>query len=105
MGDGTGEAVDFGYLERFVAGDTAVVKEVLKLFRQSADDWTPRLVPEAPDWREVAHTIKGAGRGVGAFALGDACERAEAQGPTLLPQVREALAEAMAAIDAYLARP
>lgn len=95
--------VDFAYLEGFAAGDRTVVKEVLKLFRASYDDWLPRLAADAPDWRDVAHTIKGAGRGIGAFELGDACEKAEREGPSRLPALRAELAAAMAEIDAYLA--
>jgi len=96
--------VDFAYLERFAAGDRTVVKEVLKLFRASYEDWAARLTPDAADWRDVAHTIKGAGRGVGAFALGDACEKAELEGPAHLPALRTELDAAMAEIDAYLDR-
>jgi len=96
--------VDFAYLERFAAGDRSVVCEVLTLFRESAADWAPRLAAAEADWRDVAHTIKGAGRGVGAFALGDACERAEAEGEGELPALQAALADAVAAINAYLAR-
>jgi HPt (histidine-containing phosphotransfer) domain-containing protein len=95
--------VDFAYLEGFAAGDRTVVKEVLKLFRASYDDWRARLVAEAPDWREAAHTIKGAGRGIGAFTLGDACEKAETEGPGQLPALRAELDAAMAEIDTYLA--
>ncbi|HEX3700675.1 MAG TPA: Hpt domain-containing protein [Phenylobacterium sp.] len=104
MACGADGPVDFAYLEGFIGRDTVVIREVLNLFRASADEWAARLAAEAPDWRDVAHTIKGAGRGVGAMALGDACERAEREGPAALPQLRQALAEASAAIDAYLAR-
>jgi len=96
--------VDFAYLERFAAGDRGVVREVLALFREQAQAWGPRLEAAGPDWRDVAHTIKGAGRGVGAFALGDACERAEAMGEGELSAVRTALADVVAEIEAYLAR-
>jgi HPt (histidine-containing phosphotransfer) domain-containing protein len=96
--------IDFAYLEGFAAGDRTVVKEVLGLFRASYDDWLARLTPEAPDWRDVAHTIKGAGRGIGAFALGDACEKAEAEGAAQLPALRAQLDATMAEIDAYLTR-
>jgi HPt (histidine-containing phosphotransfer) domain-containing protein len=96
--------VDFAYLEAFAAGDRAVVREVLVLFREQAQAWAPGLTAAGPDWRDLAHTIKGAGRGVGAFALGDACARAEAEGEGELPAVQAALADAVAAIDAYLAR-
>jgi hypothetical protein len=96
--------VDFNHLERFAAGDRGVVREVLTLFREQAKDWAPRLAAAGSDWRDIVHTIKGAGRGVGAFALGDACERAEVEGEGRLPAVAAALAEAVVAIEQYLAR-
>jgi HPt (histidine-containing phosphotransfer) domain-containing protein len=96
--------VDFGYLEGFAAGDRQVVDEVLKLFRQQADIWAGPLERADPGWRDVVHTVKGAARGVGANALGDACARAEAEGPGGLPAVRAALDAALADIEAYLTR-
>jgi HPt (histidine-containing phosphotransfer) domain-containing protein len=98
-------AVDFGYLEGFAAGDRQVVSEVLALFVQQADLWATALDAAGPDWRDVAHTIKGAARGVGAHALGDACAEAEATGEGGLPAVRAALDAAVADIAAYRARP
>ncbi len=95
-------AVDFGYLEGFAAGDAQVVEEVLNLFREQAALWSNLLDPAGEGWRDAAHTIKGASRGVGAFALGDACERAEkGQDPTL-DGVRNALDAALADIAAYV---
>jgi hypothetical protein len=104
MSDEGQEPIDFGYLERFAAGDRGVVGEVLSLFRQQAAEWAPKLSEDNPGWRDVAHTIKGAGRGIGANRLGDVCARCEAEGPALLGEVRAALAEAVAAIEAYQAR-
>jgi HPt (histidine-containing phosphotransfer) domain-containing protein len=98
-------AVDFGYLEGFAAGDQQVVGEVLALFRQQAEIWAATLDAGNPDWRDVVHTIKGAARGVGANALGDACAAAEARGEAGLPAMREALAAAVADIAAYQAGP
>lgn len=98
-----GGAVDFGYLESFVHGDSAIVREVLDLFREQAEMWAETLRPEDPEWRNVVHTIKGAARGVGANALGDACEKAEFGRPEDLPAVREALDAAVAEIAAYQA--
>ena len=97
-------AVDFGYLEGFAAGDRQVISEVLALFRQQAEAWAVSLDESDPGWRDVAHTIKGAARGVGANALGDACAAAEADGPSGLPAVRTALDAAVADIAAYQAR-
>lgn len=102
--ESTGETVDFGYLERFAAGDRRVVREVLELFLQQAQIWAPQLEAAPDGWRDVAHTIKGAARGVGAKVLGDLCEAAEREGETALPAVEEGLALAVAEITAYLDR-
>ena len=96
--------MDFAYLESFASGDRKVVGEVLALFLQQARLWEPRLSAEADNWRDVVHTIKGAGRGIGANDLGDVCARAEAEGAGALPGVRQALAEVVTAIEAYQAR-
>lgn len=94
-------AVDFAYLETFAAGDGEVIDEVLALFREQAAMWTELLDPDSQGWRDAVHTIKGAARGVGAFALGDACELAEQRGPTALDEVRDALNIALSDVAAY----
>ena len=104
MMDSAAAPVDFDYLERFAAGDGALVREVYDLFLQQAEIWRSRLLTDGAGWRELVHTMKGAGRGVGAVALGDVCARAEDVGEAMLPQVRQALEEAVAAIEAYQAR-
>jgi HPt (histidine-containing phosphotransfer) domain-containing protein len=96
-------AVDFAYLEGFVAGDIAVVLEVLALFRQQAEGWSATLDGRTDGWRDVAHTIKGAARGVGANALADAADRAEFGAADDLPAVKAALDAAVADIAAYQA--
>jgi HPt (histidine-containing phosphotransfer) domain-containing protein len=95
-------AVDFAYLEGFAAGDTAMVEEVLGLFREQADLWRGMLDPEGEGWRDALHALKGSSRGVGATALGDACERAEREGPQSLGLVHTALDVALFDIAAYL---
>lgn len=94
-------AVDFPYLEGFAAGDAQVVEEVLGLFQEQARMWSPMLEAGVDGWRDAVHTVKGAARGVGAHALGDACERAEAEGPQALPAVHAALDAALFDIAAY----
>ena len=94
-------AVDFPYLEGFAAGDSALVAEVLDLFREQAAIWSRMLTPESEGWRDAVHTLKGAGRGIGAHALGDACERAEALGAGGLPSVHAALDDALLDVAAY----
>ena len=101
MSDG---AVDFAYLEDFAAGDRQVVGEVLTLFREQAGLWMPALKNPGPGWPDVAHTVKGAARGVGAHRLGDLCAEAETNGPGRLPAVVAALEAAVAEIGDYLSR-
>ncbi len=93
-------AVDFQYLEGFAAGDDSLIDEVLDIFREQAAMWAPLLDPGIDGWRDAVHTVKGASRGVGAFALGDACERAET-GDGGLDGVRDALDQALLDIAAY----
>jgi hypothetical protein len=94
-------AVDFTYLESFAAGDFGGIEEVLNLFREQATIWSRMLEPGNPGWRDAAHTIKGAARGIGANALADVCERAEAEGEGVLPAVHAALDAALMDIAAY----
>ena len=94
-------AVDFAYLEDFAAGDLSVVEEVLALFRQQAELWSGMLREDGVGWRDAVHTIKGAARGVGAFALGEACAQAEIHGAMRLGGVRHALDVALHDISAY----
>ena len=44
---------------------------MLALFREQAALWSPMLSKSHPGWGDAVHTVKGAARGVGAFALGD----------------------------------
>ncbi len=102
-------AVDFAYLERFVAGDGEVVDEVLALFRHQAELWLRLLDPAAAGegWRDGAHSLKGAALGIGANGLAQACAEAEAadadpgRRTVLLGRVRDALDAVQADIAAY----
>lgn len=93
-------AVDFAYLEGFAAGDREVVQEVLDIFREQAAMWSRMLEVSQPGWKDAAHTVKGAARGVGARALADACEAAE-RGTSSLDEARRQLELALADIAAY----
>jgi HPt (histidine-containing phosphotransfer) domain-containing protein len=94
--------VDFAYLEDFAAGEEQVIDEVLALFREQSAIWGAMLDAGHEGWRDAVHTLKGAARGVGAFALGDVCQACEAAGPAALPKVRDALDEALVDIAAYV---
>jgi len=95
-------AVDFQYLETYAGGDLALVEEVLGLFRQQTELWGPMLDPASESWRDAVHTVKGAARGIGANALGAACEHAEEAGSGALPTVHAEINAALADVAAYL---
>ena len=101
-------AVDFAYLENYAAGDMALVDEVLGLFREQVELWRPMIRVEAGrGWGDAVHTLKGTARGIGAFALAEACDRAEKsekepeRAPPLLEAVHDALDAALADVAAY----
>lgn len=98
-------AVDFGVLESMTGGDDAISEEVLGLFAQQAAMWEPMLDVREEGWRDAAHTIRGAAAGIGAGALAEACQAAEAadkaDAPPLLDRVRDALETALTDVAAY----
>ncbi|MET0338414.1 MAG: Hpt domain-containing protein [Caulobacter sp.] len=94
-------AVDFPYLEGFAARDFVVIDAVLGLFCEQAQIWMALLETDGDQWIDAVHTIKGAARGIGAFQLGDACERAEAIGPAGIGAVSQALDAALLEVEAY----
>ncbi len=109
-GAGRSSSVDFTHLENYVAGDRAVVREVLGLFSDQARTVLPTLNPNAPDdeWRHAAHSLKGSALGIGAFALAEACNDAESArdaSPEVkratLARVADALALALTDIAFY----
>ena len=67
---------------RYTGGERALNTEILRLFDTQMAETIGKLntVIEARDaksWKEIAHTIKGAARGIGAFGMGDAAAAAE----------------------------
>lgn len=95
-------AVDFGYLETYAGGDMELVEEVLNLFREQAGLWSPMLTPDVDTWRDAVHTLKGAAKGIGANALGNACEHAETAGAGALSTVHANLDATLGDVAAYL---
>lgn len=76
----TDQAIDFEHLDRYVAGDAALRDEVLTIFEGQVARCLRLLNPEGPneEWRSVAHALKGASRGIGAWTIGAYCEEIEA---------------------------
>lgn len=79
--------VDLAHLNTYTDGDLALNREILRLFQKQAAETIAALsrALDAGDneaWRKTAHTLKGAARGIGAFALADCIAEAE----TIPPQ-------------------
>ncbi len=98
-------AVDFSVLEGMTGGDDAITDEVLGLFGQQAAMWSPMLDVREEGWRDAVHTIRGAASGIGAGALAEDCQTAEAaqkaEAPPLLDRVRDQLEIALTDVAAY----
>jgi HPt (histidine-containing phosphotransfer) domain-containing protein len=87
--------IDLEHLNKYTGGDLALNGEIQRLFHKQATHMTMRLqnCNEAGDnegWLEAAHTLKGAARGIGAFALADTVAEAE----KLQPKTDRAKAQA-----------
>ena len=104
MTDAPGAVFDAAYLESYTAGDAQIIAEVLALFRQQADGWLARLDAPGDGWRDLAHTIKGSAKGIGAHVLGEVAGAAEFGDAAQAPRVRAALLDVLAEIEGYLSR-
>lgn len=74
--------VDLHHLRRYTLGDPALEAEILALF---AADLPTRLsamrtAATEKDWKMATHTLKGAGRAVGAWQVAERAEAAERLG-------------------------
>ncbi len=105
-------AIDLSHLARYTGGDRALNAEILKLFDDQVSQMVGQLLGileqrDGRKWREVTHTIKGAARGVGAFAMGEAAADAEPVDPGTqrdrAVQVIEALRVEGEAVQAFIA--
>ena len=101
-------AIDLEHLARYTGGEKAVNAEILRLFDGQVGQMVGQLrsviaARDATRWKEITHTIKGAARGVGAFAFGEAAAAAEPVDPANGERAAQAIArlseEAMAVHD------
>ena len=71
---------DRAHLERVTQGDLLLAREVLRLFDSQAERQLEAMASagDAKVRAEAAHTLKGAARGVGAFAVARTAEDVEA---------------------------
>jgi HPt (histidine-containing phosphotransfer) domain-containing protein len=104
--------IDMSHLARYTGGDRALNAEILRLFDGQVSEMVGQLLGlldqrDARKWREVTHTIKGAARGVGAFAMGEAAAAAEPVDPALSRDRAIAVIEALRvegdAVQAFIA--
>ena len=88
--------IDLDHLARYTGGEKALNAEILRLFDSQVTDMVGQLNTvlaerDTKRWREIAHTIKGAARGVGAFGMGEAAAAAEPVDPANTEKARAAI--------------
>ena len=95
--------IDLDHLDKYIAGDDALRDEILSIFEDQVDSLLEGFAVDLSDddWQSIAHKMKGASRGIGAWSVGDLCEKAEdmigdnpeklSERETLLTQVRSEL--------------
>jgi HPt (histidine-containing phosphotransfer) domain-containing protein len=102
--------IDLEHLARYTGGDVALNAEILRLFETQTSELVANLrtILDARDeksWKEVTHTIKGAARGVGAFAMADAaaqCELLGIEDPSITQMAIAKLKSETEAVQAFV---
>jgi HPt (histidine-containing phosphotransfer) domain-containing protein len=102
--------IDIAHLGRMTLGDAGLEREVLAMFSAQAVGLIGRLKALPADATELAHTLKGSARAIGAFRVADAAESLEAairsgdDPAPALAELNDAVAQSRMAIDAILRR-
>ena len=102
--------IDLDHLARMTLGDPALECEVLTMFVAQSTRLLDQIASLPPGAGSLAHTLKGSARAIGAFAVADAAARLErslddaARTKAALDQLRDAVATAQGAIEAFLDR-
>ena len=75
----TARAIDFNHLDTYTAGDQDLIREVLRLFKGQVSGLVHTLESsrDLKSWKETAHGIKGAARGIGAWRVAEIAAEAE----------------------------
>ena len=100
--------VDLDHLARYTGGDPSLNTEILALFDQQCRMILAELEELTGSdaniraWQELNHKLKGAARGVGAFAVGEAAADAEKVTPTKARAILERLKRDAAAAHAFI---
>ena len=102
--------IDIAHLKRMTLGDAGLEREVLAMFAGQAVGLIDTLAVLPADAAELAHTLNGSARGIGAFQVADAAEALEAamrdgaEPSEALAALQQAIAQARSAIKAMLRR-
>jgi len=101
--------IDIDHLKRMTLGDAGLEREVLAMFAGQAARLIDALAVLPAEAAELAHTLKGSARAIGAFHVADAAEVLEAaikdgEASEALAALAHAVAQARTAIDAMLRR-
>ena len=102
--------IDIEHLKRMTLGDAGLEREVLAMFAGQAVRLIEALAALPADAAEIAHTLNGSARAIGAFQVAEAAEAFEAalrdggEPAEALAVLQQAIAEARQAIDAALRR-
>ena len=102
--------INLGHLKRMTLGDIRLTREVLAMFASQTAQLIEALDAEPARAAELAHTLKGSARAIGAFGVADAAEALEgvvqAGGDPgeARAALKHAVGEARAAIDVMLRR-
>ncbi len=98
--------LDLAHLDRMTFGDDALQREVLALFAAQSAVLMPRLVAHSDDAADLAHTIKGSAKAIGAHGVSEAAEAFEVSPDDreTLRDLQTAVAAVCAAIDLRLQR-
>jgi HPt (histidine-containing phosphotransfer) domain-containing protein len=101
--------IDIAHLRRMTLGDDGLEREVLAMFAGQAVRLIGVLAALPADAAELAHTLNGSARAIGAFGVADAAEAFEAalhegEPSQAMAALQHAVAEARGAIDAMLRR-
>jgi HPt (histidine-containing phosphotransfer) domain-containing protein len=77
--DGGPLPIDLEHLSQYTANDPALTRDVLQIYRDQAEGWLAALgdAADLKAWKDAAHTLKGASRGVGANEVALLAEEAE----------------------------
>jgi HPt (histidine-containing phosphotransfer) domain-containing protein len=102
--------IDIAHLKRMTPGDAGLEREVLAMFAGQAARLIGALAALPADAAEIAHTLNGSARAIGAFRVAAAAEAFEAEmrdggePAAALAALQQAVAQARGAIDAMLRR-